>query len=108
MRKYLTMEKVMHAVALLMTSVILFILILLTVDRITSGAAACELTVKKAVSNDEKYLRSHVINVTTCVGFIEYGCPDKKILRDCKGLYYVFVNRVDDKWVVENDKHTIW
>lgn len=77
-----------------------------------------EYPLEKAIKNwdkineDQEFFRVKLIDEKTGVAFVNYGCESKRVLKGikkCKGQYYIFLNRIDDVWVVnESSKRIIW
>ena len=62
---------------------------------------------------NEQSCCSRMMDNDTFVAFIKYDCtPINKItkgIQNCKGEYYVFLNKINGKWVVnESTKSVIW
>lgn len=64
------------------------------------------------INEDQEFLRMGLIDEKTGVAFVNYGCESKRILKGikkCKGQYYIFLNKIEDVWVVnESSKKIIW
>ncbi len=56
----------------------------------------------------EKYSHSSPINEEEGIAFIDYNCADT-FVWDCHGQYYVFLNKIDGHWQInESSKTIIW
>jgi hypothetical protein len=100
-------EKIMQKLVLLLgISVFLLLFYSIYLD-IKDGSFVVESAAKKyAKSNEqENYCCSNVINQEKAVAFIGYDCARIK----CNGRYYVFLNKINGKWAVdESTKKIIW
>ena len=100
------------------TSILLGFLTLLLALYGLSSHLINEYPLEKAIKNwdkvneDQEFLRVELIDEKTGVAFVNHGCESKRILKGikkCKGQYYIFLNRIEDVWVVnESSKKIIW
>ena len=91
----------------------LVILTLFTYSSINDGSLSLETAAKDIVGQNEEVFSSKVIGQDHGVAFIDYNCRRTdtfiKGFKECAGRYYVFLNRVNNKWVVnESSKTIIW
>ena len=64
------------------------------------------------INEDHEFLRVKLINEKTGVAFVNYDCKSKGLLKGikkCYGQYYIFLNKIEDVWVVNgSSKRIIW
>ena len=62
-----------------------------------------ERAIKGYISENEEYCGIDLINKDKGIGFICYNCSK------CKGEYYIFINKINGKWIInESSKTIIW
>ena len=67
---------------------------------------------KLELKEDEDFCRVELINNKTAIAFFKYDCKSMRVLKGikkCKGEYYIFINKIIDKWIVnESSKKIMW
>ena len=84
-------------------------------SNIKDGSFAVERAADRWADSQgqEEYCRSTVIDENTAVAFINYDCrPINRItkgIKDCKGQYYIFLDKIDGRWTIdESSRQVIW
>ena len=72
-----------------------------------------ERAIERWISNDHKFYSVKLIKEKKAVSFVGYDCKSiNRITRGitrCSGEYYIFIDKINDKWVVnESSKVIIW
>lgn len=94
--------------------VILFISIIFKFGFYLVNDYPAERAATKWAKTDEtqEFCMSMMIDENKSVAYFHYNCKSWKVLRgikDCNGQYYVFLNKLNNKWVVnESSKAVIW
>ena len=93
----------------------IFMMIYVLFNHILDGSLAVEHKAKKWIgkSDSQEYCSSQIIEENKAIAFINYDCtPINKItkgIKNCNGKYYIFINKIDNKWIIdETSKTIIW
>ena len=64
------------------------------------------------INDSQEFLMVNLIDENRGIAFVNYNCKSGKILKGvkkCKGEYYIFINKINDEWIVnESSKTIIW
>jgi len=91
---------------MILTALTLILVICATIHFYLNGTFSIEDVVKEWIKSPERFFRSQIISENRGVAFIEYDCVTK---RDCRGQYLLFIDKIEDKWIVnESSKKVLW
>lgn len=106
-------ERVMPAIAICLGIVCIFALSYAIYSSIKDGTFAAQFAAERWVRGheDEMFCSSMNVDNDTFAAFIKYDCmPINRITRgikNCNGEYYVFLDKINGKWVVNEQSKTI-
>lgn len=76
-----------------------------------NGSFSLEWTGERIIGEGEDYSGSEIIGKNTGVVYIKYNCTTDNIvfkwIKDCTGMYALFFNRTDERWI-PGEKKVIW
>ncbi|MEK6937603.1 MAG: hypothetical protein AABX04_01025 [Nanoarchaeota archaeon] len=105
-KKRSLVNKIGPYTGIVLTALTLILVIGAMIHFYLNGTFSIEDAAKEWIKSPERYFRSQIISENRGVAFIEYNCVTK---RDCRGQYLIFIDKVGDKWIVnESSKKVLW
>jgi len=106
-------EKIITTIGLVLACIGLLAVAYRVYDGFSSGAFQFQHAMEKIPIEGEDYCCSDMIDENKGVAFINYDCiPVNRVtkgIKECKGRYYIFANKINGKWIVDEDsKQVIW